>query len=79
MQHPLMKALDGDRMTAREAAWATVAEAAERAQQTPGLSEEDELALIRLSDSCFGIARLPVPRRRSTERSRSAWESLRAG
>ena len=66
---PELTVLHGDGMTADEAAWAAVADAADEALTIPRLSPQvaDELATIRAS--CRGAAGLPVERSREPSES----------
>lgn len=57
-QSPLLVALDGDGMTADDAAWAAIAAAVEAQLTLPGLSEPCAERLREASDSCRHAAGL---------------------
>jgi len=58
MSATTLTALDGDSMSADDAAWAMVADAAERALTLPGLSREGSGRMLRLLDSSLRAAGL---------------------
>lgn len=58
-QHPLMVVHDGSGMSADDAAWAEMAETAERNLRLPGLSEACASRMRRMSVSCRDAAGLP--------------------
>lgn len=59
-QHPLLGVIQGGSMSADDAAWATVADAAEQALTLPGLTEETTTELERVwRASCRCAGRLP--------------------
>lgn len=59
MQHPLMTVLEGGGMTADEAAWAGIADAAAGGLTLPGLSDEASVELARLESAALRCAGLP--------------------
>lgn len=70
MQHPLLKVLPGDGMSADDAAWATMAEAADRVLMLPGLSHASVRDLVELWSACRGAAGLPCEQHRLHDASR---------
>ncbi len=57
-----LRLLTGDGMTADDAAWKTVADAALTAQKTPGLSEASAVELAALERAALRCARQLPPR-----------------
>lgn len=55
----MLTVIDGDRMSADEAAWAMLAGAAERALVLPGLSRETTREMAEIVQSSRRCARLP--------------------
>ncbi len=64
VQPPLLAVLDGQGMSADDAAWASIADAAERALMLPGLSASCAAKLERVmaaGDSASGRQPRPLP------------------
>ncbi len=59
MQHPIMVVLRGDSMSADEAAWASVADAAEKALTLPGLTPASRSDLLEVRAGARIAAGLP--------------------
>jgi len=51
--------IDGDDMTADDAAWAELAATAERALKLPGLSESCAARMVQMSEACRRLAGSP--------------------
>lgn len=63
MQHkqgPILTLHTGEGMTADEAAWSLIADAAERALILPGLSDAGAAAMIRVVNAARSAAGLPA-------------------
>lgn len=58
-QSSLLTVVNGDAMTADEAGWAMIADAADRALTLPGLSADGERLLREMAASCRHAAGLP--------------------
>ena len=65
LQHPILNVLDGESMSADDAAWASIADAAEAALTLPGLSPACALELERAWAACRRAAGLHDQRPRS--------------
>lgn len=61
-QHPLLGIIDGGSMSADDAAWAAIADAAAAAIKFPGLSSESASELADLREAALRCARLPAAR-----------------
>lgn len=59
---PALTLLRGESMSADDAAWAAIADAADQALMLPGLSPEGALRMKRLRSSSLRAARLPEVR-----------------
>lgn len=59
MQHPIMVVLKGDAMSADDAAWALIADAAAIALKLPGLTPDGRRLILEAFQSCRLAAGLP--------------------
>jgi hypothetical protein len=64
-----LRIIDGDGMSADDAAWLSIAEEAERVVMRPGLSQVGVCEMELLREACLRAAGLPPSQRRLGSRS----------